>query len=167
MPSSTACLFSTGNAPGKSQANGASVRIRRIAEARRAGAERLGQGLQLHVNFETDDRLVPRHDFGRDACEAFLCHLRHKSRLVYHPSHSFAGRASSGTILSSQSLMLGNKRHSLWKASAINPWALSNRVERGTRYFPRKSLLRFPSWVSGRSAARPSTASCRPSGLQL
>ena len=26
--------------------------------------------LQLHMDFEPDDRLVPRHDFGRDACEA-------------------------------------------------------------------------------------------------
>jgi len=69
---------------GQAQTDGASVRIGRIAEARGAGAEGLGRGLQLHVDFETDDRLVARHDFGRDAREAFLCQPGHKSRLVYH-----------------------------------------------------------------------------------
>src|SRR5579864_6874144 len=79
----------------QSQADGASVRIRPIAEARRAGAERLGQGLQLHVDFKADDRLVPSHDFGRDPREAFLCLLSHLSRLVYHPQSAPASSARS------------------------------------------------------------------------
>jgi hypothetical protein len=40
------------------------------------------------VDFETDDRFVARQDFGRDAGQALLCQLRHKSRLVYHPFRS-------------------------------------------------------------------------------
>ncbi len=66
MPSSTRVLVQHRQRARQSQANGASVRIRRIAEARRAGAERLGQGLQLHVDFKTDDRLVARHHFRRN-----------------------------------------------------------------------------------------------------
>ena len=38
----------------------------------------------LHVYFEADDRLVARNHFGRDARNALLCQLSHRSRLVYH-----------------------------------------------------------------------------------
>ncbi len=61
-----------GQGAGKAQADRASVRIRRIAEARGAAAEDFGGGFELHVDFKPDDRLIGRGDFGRDArCRGF------------------------------------------------------------------------------------------------
>ena len=57
---STALRFSTGNAPGKSQAHRTNIRVRPVAETRRAGAENLGRGQQLDVYFQSADRLVLR-----------------------------------------------------------------------------------------------------------
>ncbi len=64
--------------PGQAEAYRTRVGVRRIAEARRARAEGLGRGLQLHVDFEPDDRLVTRQDLGRDT-RRILCQLRHES----------------------------------------------------------------------------------------
>ncbi len=65
-------LVQHGQSAGQAEAYRTRVRIRRIAKARRARTERLGQCLELHVDFETDDRLIARHDFGRDARDAVL-----------------------------------------------------------------------------------------------
>ena len=58
VANSTAFRFSTGKAPGQSQAHRADIRVRRIAKASRAGAEDLRRRQKLDVDFESDDRLV-------------------------------------------------------------------------------------------------------------
>ena len=60
--SSTARRFSTGSAPGSPRQTGQTLVFGARAEARRAGAENLGRGGQLHMHFEADNRLV----FGDD-----------------------------------------------------------------------------------------------------
>ena len=55
---STACRFSTGSAPGKSEAYRADVGVWRIAELCGASAEDFRLGQQLDVDLKPDDRLV-------------------------------------------------------------------------------------------------------------
>ena len=52
---------------GQAETNRAGVGIGRIAELRRAGAEDLGFGKELDVDFQADDDFVFRHHFRRDS----------------------------------------------------------------------------------------------------
>ena len=51
---------------GQAEADRANICVGRIAKAVRAGAENFGVGQKLDVDFQADDGLVFREDFGGD-----------------------------------------------------------------------------------------------------
>src|SRR5882762_3582037 len=59
-------LVQHGESSGQAEADGADVGVRGITEARGAAAEDFGAREKLDVDFEADDGLVSRQDFGAE-----------------------------------------------------------------------------------------------------
>src|SRR4029077_18231631 len=71
-------LVENGQRAGKTEADGADVGVRRIAETRGAAAENFRFGEELDVDFQADDRLVFGKELGRHG--GFGGEFRHGER---------------------------------------------------------------------------------------
>ena len=77
---------------GEAETDGTDVGVWRIAEARRAAAKDLRPGEELDVDFQTDDRLIFRQDFGGDGY-CLWSGFRHKGTKIIASADTAAGRA--------------------------------------------------------------------------
>ena len=92
---------------GQAEAHGTRIRIRRVAKARRAAAERLRQRVKLRVNLEADHGFVSRHHVRRQA-RRFLCGSAHRERTII-------ASASPGRLLRAKVPRTGRPRP-IWRA---------------------------------------------------
>src|SRR5207248_5955553 len=86
-------LVENGKSAGETEAHGANVGVRWIAETRGAAAEDFCFGEKLNVDFETDDGLVFREDFGRDG-HGLWSGFEHKKPTLYNQLLSLKRRTS-------------------------------------------------------------------------